>query len=52
MSDYRKFICSYCDMPCTLVMEGMGMKDDEEITLIACPYDGTKNKNYWKEVKE
>jgi hypothetical protein len=53
VSDDRKFMCSYCDMPCILIMEGMGMKDeDEDITPICCPYDGTKNKSYWKEVTE
>ena len=53
MSDTRKFICSYCDMPCILIMEGMGVRDDEEIKLVCCPYDGTRNnKDYWEEVKE
>lgn len=52
MSDERRFICTYCDMPCRLIMEGMGIDDDEEVKLICCPYDGTKNANYWKEVKE
>ena len=53
MSDARIFMCNYCDMPCKLVMYGMGIRDDEEIELKCCPYDGTDyNKNSWKEVKE
>ena len=52
MSDVRKFKCEFCDTPCFLIMEGMGVKDDEEIELVCCPYDGTRLKNYWKEVKD
>ena len=55
MSDERKFECNYCDDPCVLIMYGMGVRDDEDITPICCPYDGTRHKNTrsgWKEVKE
>lgn len=55
MSDERKFECNYCDDPCVLIMYGMGVRDDEDITPICCPYDGTRLKNTrsgWKEVKE
>ena len=52
MSDTRKFVCYYCDSACTLIMEGMGERDDDiEFKPIACPDDGTLVE-YWKEVDE
>ena len=55
MSDERKFVCYYCDDPCTLIMEGMGGDDDGDFVPVCCPYDGSRTKDgrwHWQEVDE